>query len=129
MSSKKSTTAIATEPKTAKVKTGPRKPIETAKEELFGEDETGEGEGEAAGVCYQIIKLFTKGYSRVDIVAAGYNRSTVYRQTNEYTKLRNAPATTYLGFELYEARIQRVMRTKKISREEAIQHITDKDTE
>jgi hypothetical protein len=86
-----------------------------------------EGEEEGSGKIVTILRLHRAGYSRAEIVAAGFNRSTVYRQVGDYEKLRKAPATSYMGFELYEARVQRVMKKKNISREKAIEFITEQD--
>jgi hypothetical protein len=86
-----------------------------------------EGDEEGSGKIVTILRLHRAGYSRPEIVAAGFNRSTVYRQVGDYEKLRKAPATSYMGFELYEARVQRVMKKKNISREKAIEFITEQD--
>lgn len=91
-----------------------------------GDSEDGE---EGGGKIVTILRLHRAGYSRVEIVAAGFNRSTVYRQVGELEKLRKAPATSYYGFELYEARVQRVMHRKGLTRDQAINYITDQDIE
>jgi hypothetical protein len=90
-------------------------------------DKAEEDGDEDGGKIVTILRLWRAGYLRSEIVAAGFNRSTVYRQVGDYEKLRKAPATSYYGFELYEARVQRVMARKKISRDKAIQFIADQD--
>lgn len=100
---------------------------------LDGDDEDGESEkeeGESEGKIKRILRLYIAGYSRKEIVKeAGFNPSTVYRQTAEYNKLKKAPALKMQGFDLYEARILRMMGTKKVSRAEAIEIIAAKDAE
>lgn len=39
------------------------------------------------GTIQKIIKLYKKGYSKLEIVAAGFNKNTVYRQTRELVDL------------------------------------------
>lgn len=113
---------------------GPKMPIEDYIAQLDGENEgDGDSEGDTGeagkGKIWHILKLYIRGYLRVDIVAAGYNRSTVYRQCGEYDKLRKAPATHYQGFEVFEMRVKRLMSAKKISREDAVKLIYAKDME
>lgn len=91
------------------------------------EVEEEEEEEEGGGKIRNILKLFMKGFTAKEIVAAGYNKSTVYRQTGELKKLQKGPALEYYGFDLYEARIQRVMAAKKLSRAKAIEYITKAD--
>lgn len=88
-----------------------------------GEAEEGEGEGKIA----QILRLYVKGISRKDIVAFGFNKSTVYRQSKELDRYKKAPAMQYFGHDLYEARIQRLMKAKGISRDKAVTTIASKD--
>jgi len=38
----------------------------------------------AGGKIKKIIALYKKGYPRTDIIEAGFNRNTVYRQTRDY---------------------------------------------
>lgn len=38
------------------------------------------------GIVAQILKLHVAGQSNAEIIAAGYNKSTVYRQVNEHKK-------------------------------------------
>jgi hypothetical protein len=90
-------------------------------------DRAEEGEEEGSGKIVTILRLYRAGYTRSEIVKAGFNRSTVYRQCGEYEKLRRAPATSYYGFELYEARVQRVMKKKGLTRDKAIEFITEQD--
>lgn len=35
-------------------------------------------------IVVSIIALYKKGYSKLEIIAAGFNKNTVYRQTREY---------------------------------------------
>lgn len=84
-------------------------------------------EGEEGGKIHAILTLHIKGFSNVEIVEAGFNKSTVYRQVGEYKKLKKAPATQYQGFPIYEARVQRVMKSKNCTREKAIQYIDKMD--
>lgn len=86
-----------------------------------------DGEDEGGGKIVTILRLWRAGYLRKEIVAAGFNRTTVYRQVGEYEKLRKAPAKSYYGFELYEARVQRLMSRKNLSREQAIEKIAEID--
>lgn len=37
-----------------------------------------------AGIVSQIIAAYKRGYSKLEIIAAGFNKNTVYRQTREY---------------------------------------------
>lgn len=89
----------------------------------------GEGEGEGPGKIVQILRLYTAGYSPKEIIKAGFNKSTVYRQTGELKKLKAAPALKMHGFELYEARVQRLMSRKNLSRDQAVEEIALKDLE
>jgi hypothetical protein len=100
--------------------------IETYLEKLQ-ESAEGSGEDEGAGKIQMILKLHIAGYERSEIVKAGFNRSTVYRQVGEYEKLKKAPATHYQGFPVFESRVQRVMKAKSLSREKAVQYIMEKD--
>lgn len=92
------------------------------------EDE-GEDDGEGAGKIVSILKLYTKGFTKKDIVAYGFNRSTVYRQCKELDKAKQGPLTNYYGFEAYEGRIQRLMKAKGWTREKAVEFILQKDIE
>jgi hypothetical protein len=84
-------------------------------------------DGEEGGKIHAILTLHIKGFSNVEIVEVGFNKSTVYRQVGEYKKLKKAPATHYQGFPIYEARIQRVMKSKNCTREKAIAFIDKSD--
>lgn len=127
--SKKSITPATT----TKAKTGPKQPIDeffvSLKGEEFDGEEGNQEEGEGHGKIWHILKAYVRGYSKSDIVKAGYNRSTVYRQCGEYDKLRNAPATHYQGFEVFEMRVKRLMSAKKCTREQAVELIYAKDME
>lgn len=90
-------------------------------------DRAEEGDGEAGGKIVTILRCWRAGYTRAEIVKAGFNRTTVYRQVGDYEKLRKAPAKSYYGFELYEARVQRLMQRKKLTREQAIEKIAELD--
>ncbi len=92
-------------------------------------DESHETEGQSLGKIDTILKLFNQGYSRVEIVAAGFNRTTVYRQVGEYLKLLKAPALEFRGYSLYEARVQRFMKAKGLDREAAETRIMELDFE
>lgn len=114
---------------------GPKMPIEDYLRSLSESDEddedsdVGDTGEEGKGKIWHILKLYIRGYLRTDIVAVGFNRSTVYRQCGEYDKLRKAPATHYQGFEVFEMRVKRLMSAKKISREDAVKLIYAKDME
>jgi len=84
-------------------------------------------DGEGSGKIVTILRLWREGYTRSEIVKAGFNRSTVYRQVGDFERWRTAPQTHYMGFELYEARILRVMKKKGMTRDEAAQYIADQD--
>jgi hypothetical protein len=97
--------------------------------EEYLESRAEEGEEEQGGKIAMIMHLFGKGYTRKEIIAAGFNQSTVYRQTCEYMKMKKEPALRFHGLELYEARIQRMMRIRSLNREQAINVIAEKDLE
>lgn len=101
--------------------------LQEANEESELEEGTEDSEG--PGKIVMILRLFTQGYSRKEIISVGYNKSTVYRQTGEFMKLKKAPALKMHGFELYEARVQRLMARKNLSRNEAVEIIAEKDNE
>lgn len=84
-------------------------------------------EGEEGGKIHCILTLHIKGFSNMEIVEAGFNKSTVYRQVGEYKKLKKAPAVEYQGFPIYEARVRRVMQSKGLTREKAISYIDKMD--
>lgn len=95
-----------------------------------GDDSDDDGDGEEKegfGKIEMILRLWKKGYTRKEIVGAGFNKSTVYRQTGEYDKLNGGPVKSYYGLEAYEGRIQRVMRTKSLSRDKAADYIAELD--
>jgi hypothetical protein len=132
MAKKPTTPAPALEAKlTIEEKQSPaakRKPIETFIAELNGGDEEdGMEDGEGLGKIFQILKCYVKGYWKTEIVAAGFNRSTVYRQCGEYDKLRKGELRSYQGFEVYEGRLQRIMKRKSLSRDEAAAWIAEQD--
>lgn len=89
--------------------------------------EDGEEEPAELGKIAQILKCYAKGYKKSEIVKAGFNKSTVYRQCGEFDKMKKGPIKTFHGFEMYEARINRVMRTKDMTREKAAEWIAAKD--
>lgn len=92
--------------------------------------EEGEGEEDEKGKIWHILHLHIKGYSNGEIInLAGFNKNTCYRQIGEYEKLKTAPAKSYQGFEIYEARLQRIMSRKKMSRDKAMQYLAEKDLE
>jgi hypothetical protein len=131
---KKTTVTAATATKVETAHKGPKKPIDQFFAELDGQEDDGEGDAadaadEGHGKIWHILKAYIAGYERKDIVAYGYNPSTVYRQTGEYDKLRKAPATHYQGFEVFESRVQRIMRAKKLDRKKAVEYIYAKDLE
>lgn len=95
------------------------------KQEESGDDEEGEGMGKIA----MILKLYVQGYSKKEIVKSGYNKSTVYRQCKEYDNLHKAPITKFHGYDVYEGRIQRIMKNKGFTREQAAEWISAKDLE
>lgn len=91
-------------------------------------DKEAEGdEEEAAGKIVTILRCWRAGYTRAEIVKAGFNRSTVYRQVGDYERWRKAPAKEYYGFELYEGRVQRIMKRKSMTRDQAIEYIAEQD--
>ncbi|HEY9196660.1 MAG TPA: hypothetical protein VIM77_10355 [Mucilaginibacter sp.] len=109
----------------------PKKPINDFIQEIIDKaEENGDlDDGQPLGKIFLILKCYIAGYSRSTIVKAGFNRSTVYRQCIEYEKLLKAPAKEYQGFPIFEARVERIMKTKKISRQQAIKLIYEKDLE
>lgn len=106
-----------------------RMPIEEYFAELTTGDEEIDDGIEAGGKIKMIIKLFARGYTRKEIISVGFNKSTVYRQTKEFMKLKTAPVVKFYGYEMYEARIQRLVSSKNITREEAAEIIAEKDLE
>lgn len=86
-----------------------------------------EGENEDGGKIAQILALFVSGVPQKEIVDLGFNRTTVYRQTGELKKLQKAPALEYYGFDLFERRLQNVMKAKKLSREDAFNLVSEAD--
>lgn len=93
------------------------------------EDPTDEEEEATGGIIHVILSLHLAGVPKSFIVRLGFNKSTVYRQVRELEKLKKAPALSYMGFELYEARVQKLMKAKNITREKAVEVITNKDLE
>ena len=87
-------------------------------------EESGEMEG---GKIENILSLYLAGVPPKEIINLGFNKTTVYRQTGEVKKMRKAPVLKYYGFEMYEARIQRLMSTRKVSRDKAVDMITASD--
>ena len=127
MSTKK---AAATATPVATVKKSRRKPIEEFIAQVTGEDEGEElEEGEGLGKIAMILKCYVQGYTKKEIVKAGYNKSTVYRQCKEYDNLHKAPITKFHGYDVYEGRIQRIMKNKNMTREQAAEWIAAKDLE
>lgn len=47
---------------------------------------------DAPGLIKQILQLYTNGFTCAQIIAYGFNKSTVYRQTRELNKLRSLHA-------------------------------------
>lgn len=81
-----------------------------------GEDES---EVEGGGKIANILYLHSKGFSKKQIVDAGYNKSTVYRQVGHLVKMQSAPALDYYGYDLFEAKVQRYAKSKGITRDAA----------
>ncbi len=131
MSTKKSAAAtIAETAKPAAPKKSRRKPIEEFIAQVTGDDDGEEQEdGEGLGKIAMILKCYVQGYTKKEIVKAGYNKSTVYRQCKEYDNLHKAPITKFHGYDVYEGRIQRVMKNKNFTREQAAEWIAAKDLE
>jgi len=126
--SKKTTTPA----KTKKVQTKASKKAKKLPpiSEILNEEGDEEGEeGLEGGKIKAILTLWIKGYSRKDIIAAGFNKSTTYRQIGEYERLKNAPATQYQGFQIFEGRVQAIMKAKHVSRQDAVKMIMKKDLE
>lgn len=86
-----------------------------------------DGDEEAGGKIKQILTLYVKGFSPKEIIAIGYNRTTVYRQTNDFKKLQKAPALEYYGYELFESRVRKYMSAKKATRDKAVAALMEKD--
>lgn len=95
-------------------------------------DSMEEGEEEVeGGKIANILFLFTKGFTKKQIVDQGFNRSTVYRQVKELEKLQKAPVMEYYGYEVFEAKVQRMAKAKGITRDAAYKLMMKKleDTE
>lgn len=84
-------------------------------------------EEEASGKIASILSLFVAGVPAKFIVRLGYNKSTVYRQTGELTKLQKKPALNYFGYELFEARVLRTIKEKGLTRAKAVEFLIEKD--
>lgn len=95
---------------------------------LTGSDD-GETEGVEGGKIESILMLHAKGFTNKEIVEAGFNKSTVYRQVGELKKLQKAPAMQYYGHDLFEAKVQRVMKSKKLTHAKATEFILGKVSE
>jgi hypothetical protein len=127
MSKKNNSAKLTIEAGVKKSAKKPKMPIEDYLAKLEEQVEEGGEDGEGAGKIFKILKLYIAGYERTEIVKAGFNRTTVYRQVGEYEKLKSAPATHYQGFPVFETRVQRVMQRKNMTREEAVEFIMQKD--
>lgn len=88
-------------------------------------EEVNEG-GEEGGKIQNILYLFNQGFTKKQIVDAGYNRSTVYRQVRELEKLQKAPALEYYGYPLFEAKVQQLAKRKGITRDAAYKQLMRK---
>lgn len=99
-----------------------------AVKKLTDEDGENEEDEEGGGKIAAIMALYVAGVPRRYIISVlGFNKTTVYRQTGEFEKLKKAPALKFHGYELYEARILRLMASKKLSRDKAIARIEELD--
>lgn len=90
---------------------------------------TGEESEVEGGKIESILMLHAKGFTNKEIVEAGFNKSTVYRQVGELKKLQKAPAMQYYGHDLFEAKVQRVMKSKKLTHAKATEFILGKVSE
>lgn len=82
-----------------------------------------EGENVEGGKIRNILQLFGQGFKPKDIIALGYNKNTVYVQTNALKKLQAGPALEYYGQSTWEANVQAIMRKSKISRQDAVKKL------
>lgn len=90
------------------------------------DDEDDEEEG--GGKIESILKLYSKGFTRGEIIhLGGFNKTTVYRQTGEFNKMKKGPIREYYGFEMFESRVERIMKAKKVTREKAVEMIMSAD--
>lgn len=97
---------------------------------LNGKDDgESESEGMEGGKIDSILMLHAKGFTNSEIIEAGFNKSTVYRQVGELKKLQKAPALKYYGHELFEAKVQRIMKAKKLTHQKATEFILGKVSE
>lgn len=119
-------------------KSSKRLPIEEfftrLEDKLAEQEEQGEGEENGKGKIWHILKAYTAGYEAKEIARYGRDTNswspvTVYRQTREYKNLREKPATHYQGFEVFESRVARLIARKGMTREQAVEHIYEKDLE
>jgi len=96
-------------------------------------EENGEGPETGHGKIYLILKCYIRGkFSKAEIAAYGreygaWSPVTVYRQISTYDELKKMPATHYQGFDVFESRVQRLMKGKGMSREKAVDYIMSKD--
>jgi len=72
------------------------------------------------GKIDSILKLFTAGFSKKDIIAFGFNKTTVYIQTRELTKRTKLPDLYYHGHELYEKQLREQVAALKATREKVL---------
>jgi hypothetical protein len=82
---------------------------------------------EGAGKIEMIMACFVAGYTRKEIVLAGFNKSTVYHQVGDYIKLRNKPALQFQGYAVWEGRVRKLVSSNKVGRDKAIQALAEKD--
>lgn len=84
---------------------------------------------EGAGKIAAILALYTAGVPKGMIIKnCGFNKVTVYRQCGELDKLKKAPALHFHGYELFEIRVQKYMKAKKVDRKTAVNALIEKDT-
>lgn len=92
-------------------------------------EEEGLEPGEGGGKIEAILLLHSKGFSKKEIVEAGFNKSTVYRQVNELEKLQQKPVLEYFGHTAYAGKIARQVKGHKVSVKEAVELLTGKAPE
>lgn len=124
----KATTTPATEITTPAPKATPA-PVKLSKKALAAIEAVENGELDEEGKIASILYLWVAGVPRKEIIAMGFNKTTVYRQVGEFEKLKKAPALEYYGYELFESRVQKVIKAKKLDRKAAVEFLLNKDLE
>lgn len=119
---KKQTTKTAASKKSKKAKPAFKLDAKRAKKGDAIIDRLYEESDEEPGLIAQILALYAKGFEPREIVAMGYNRTTVYRQTGDLKRWQKMPSLEYYGHDLFELKVRRLI-AKGMSREKAVKQL------